>query len=253
MSCETGADLPGHAAVPVYLLGPELSFPAPEQAGPEGLLAVGGDLEPERLLRAYALGIFPWYSEGEPIQWFSPDPRMVLRASELHVSRRLARTLRTTRLQIRLDTAFDQVIRSCARVPRREQGGTWITEDMIRGYSELHDLGFAHSAEAWLGDRLVGGVYGVSLGSWFFGESMFAIERDASKIALVALVRQLEAWGLPQIDCQVFTGHLARLGARHWPRSRFLRELEAGLRRDTRRGAWCFDVELIPGDPAGRT
>jgi leucyl/phenylalanyl-tRNA--protein transferase len=234
--------------MPVYRLGPELAFPPPEDAEASGLLAVGGDLEPERLLLAYALGIFPWYEDGLPILWHSPDPRMVLRPAELHVPRRLARRARQAQFRLTLDTAFPEVIRACAGTPRPGQRGTWITQDMTLAYVRLHELGFAHSAEAWEGEALVGGVYGVSLGGCFFGESMFTRRPDASKLAFVALVRQLERWGCDLLDCQVRTEHLARFGAREWPRARFLEALAAGLDADTRRGRWQLDADLAaPG------
>ena len=234
--------------MPVYRLGPELAFPPPEDAEASGLLAVGGDLEPERLLLAYALGIFPWYEDGLPILWHSPDPRMVLQPAELHVPRRLARRARSNPFRLSLDTAFPEVIRACAGTPRRGQRGTWITQDMIDAYVRLHELGFAHSAEAWEKDVLVGGVYGVSLGGCFFGESMFTRRPDASKLAFVALVRQLERWGCLLLDCQVRTEHLARFGAREWPRARFLEALQAGCSADTRRGRWRIDADLAaPG------
>ena len=234
--------------MPVFRLGPELAFPPAAEAEPGGLLAVGGDLEPERLLLAYTLGIFPWYEDGLPILWHSPDPRMVLRPAELHVARRLARRIRQAPFRLSLDTAFHEVIRACAAAPRRGQRGTWITADMTLAYVRLHELGFAHSVEAWEGEVLVGGVYGVSLGRCFFGESMFARRSDASKLAFVALVRQLERWGCDLFDCQVRTEHLARFGAREWPRARFLEALEAGLDAHTRRGRWRLDADLAaPG------
>ncbi len=227
--------------MPVFQLGKELAFPPPEEAEPGGLLAVGGDLEPERLLLAYSLGIFPWYDEELPILWHSPDPRMVLRPGELRVSRSLRKVLRAGRFELALDTAFEQVIRACAESPRPGAPGTWITEDMITAYLRLHELGFAHSAEAREEGALVGGLYGVSLGSCFFGESMFALRSDASKVAFVALVRQLERWGVDLVDCQVHTDHLARFGASDWPRARFLEELRRGLEKPTQRGRWCLD------------
>lgn len=230
---------------PVYRLGRELGFPAPEAAEPDGLLAVGGDLSPSRLLLAYARGIFPWYDEGLPILWHSPDPRTVLPPAKLHVSRSLRKRLRRRPYRLSLDEAFARVIRACATVPRPGQSGTWITEEMLHAYVRLHELGYAHSAEAWSGQDLVGGVYGVSLGACFFGESMFAIRSDASKLALVALVRQLERWGIDLFDCQMHTDHLARFGAEQWPRARFLAALDERLGAETRRGPWRFD----PGAP----
>jgi leucyl/phenylalanyl-tRNA--protein transferase len=226
----------------IVRLGSELVFPSPDEAEPGGLLAMGGDLSPERLLLAYSQGIFPWYEEGLPILWHSPDPRMVLRPGELRVTRSLRKRMRQAPFTLRLDTAFEQVVRACASVPRPGQHGTWITGDMIEAYVRLHEQGFAHSAEAWVDTELVGGLYGVSLGSGFFGESMFAARRDASKIAFVALVRQLERWGFELVDCQIHTPHLARFGATEWPRSRFLADLARAVEKDTRRGPWRFDA-----------
>jgi leucyl/phenylalanyl-tRNA--protein transferase len=231
--------------VTVYRLPAEPVFPPASEAEPSGLLAVGGDLSSQRLLAAYAAGIFPWYEDPQPILWFSPDPRWLLLPADLVVSRRLARTLRARRLEVTLDTAFARVIRGCASVPRADAQGTWITPAMLEAYQQLFELGFAHSAEAWQAGRLVGGVYGVSLGGAFFGESMFTLQPDASKVALVTLVRQLAAWGFDFLDCQVHTPHLQRLGARAWPRAVFLRALEATLRRETRRGRWRFDPARV--------
>jgi len=229
--------------VPVFRLDERLIFPPPHLAE-GGLLAVGGDLSPERLLLAYARGIFPWYEEGQPILWHSPDPRMVLPAGELHVARRLERTLRQGAFRITFDTAFGRVIDACAAAARPGQDGTWITGEMRRAYKRLHRLGYAHSAEAWSADRLVGGIYGVSLGGAFFGESMFTREADASKAAFVALVRRVRDWGITLIDCQVASPHVARFGAREWQRARFLAALDEALEQPTRRGSW----RLPPGD-----
>ncbi len=225
----------------IFQLTEELLFPDPEHADPSGLLAVGGDLQPRRLLLAYSRGIFPWYEEGLPILWHSPDPRMVLRPSEIRISRSLRRALRKAPFDIRLDTAFEGVIRACAQKPRPGQDGTWITEEMIAAYCELHELGFAHSAEAWLGDELVGGLYGISLGTSFFGESMFAARNDASKLAFATLVGQLERWSFALVDCQVHTDHLAGFGAISWPRERFLKALGESLQEPTRRGPWQLE------------
>lgn len=227
---------------PIYRLGRELVFPSPELSEPDGLLAVGGDLTPERLLRAYAHGIFPWYDERQPILWHSPDPRTVLLPAELRVSRSLRRTCTRGEFEVRLDTAFPEVVRHCAEISRPDADGTWITLDMQAAYVHLFELGFAHSAEAWRGGRLVGGLYGVSLGGAFFGESMFALEPDASKVAFVALVRQLESWSFDLIDCQVHTDHLERFGARAWSRARFLAALAQSIERETRRGQWRLDA-----------
>jgi leucyl/phenylalanyl-tRNA--protein transferase len=226
--------------VSVYRLDERLVFPPSEEAEDNGLLAVGGDLRPERLLLGYRNGIFPWY-EREPILWFSPDPRMVLRADELHVPRSLAKTLRRGVYRVTLDAAFERVIEACARARRPGQRTTWITPAMRRAYAELHRRGFAHSAESWLGDALAGGLYGVSLGGAFFGESMFAKARDASKVAFVTLVRQLAGWGIRLIDSQVYTQHLERFGARQMPRREYLRALHRALERPTRLGPWSLD------------
>jgi leucyl/phenylalanyl-tRNA--protein transferase len=214
------------------------SFPDVESADWSGLLAWGGDLSPTRLLAGYRRGIFPWYSEGQPILWYSPDPRFVLLPDRLHVPRSLAKTIRRGRYRVRYDTAFPQVIAACASAKREGQRGTWITQDMERAYTELHRLGFAHSVEAWEGDQLVGGLYGVSLGAIFFGESMFARAPDASKVAFVHLVERLRGWGFQLIDSQVETEHLARFGAEHWPRSLYVSALQQLLRAPTRQGPW---------------
>jgi leucyl/phenylalanyl-tRNA--protein transferase len=225
----------------VYRLNRELAFPPPDDADASGLLAIGGDLSPERLLLAYSLGIFPWYEEDQPILWHAPDPRTVLVPSRLHVARRLDRQLRGGTFDVCLDTAFERVIRACATVPRRDQHGTWITPDMIEAYCRLFDLGFAHCAETWSGGELVGGIYGVSLGGCFFGESMFSHHSNASKVAFVTLVRQLERWDFDLVDCQIPSEHLASFGAVDWSRPRFAAELEQSLRRPTRRGRWRLE------------
>jgi leucyl/phenylalanyl-tRNA--protein transferase len=228
--------------MPVFRLNARLAFPPPELADESGLLAVGGDLRPERLLLAYSLGIFPWYSDGLPILWYSPDPRLVLEGPALVVPRSLKKTLRRGQYRVTFDTAFDKVIRACADAPRPGQHGTWITEDMVRAYRRLHELGYAHSAEAWLDGELAGGLYGVSLGAGFFGESMFSRADDASKVAFVTLVEQLGRWGIDLIDCQVHTDHLARFGAVEWPRERFLARLASALEKPTRSGQWRLDA-----------
>lgn len=225
--------------MPIYRLRPgDDAMPPPVDVHESGVVAVGGDLRPKRLLRAYAQGIFPWYSEGQPILWHSPDPRFVLLPEKLHVGRSLRKTLARAHYTIRYDTAFAEVIARCSEVPRPGQNGTWITDEMIAGYVELHRLGFAHSIEAWKDEALVGGLYGVSLGSAFFGESMFASAPDASKAAFVHLVERLRSWGFTLIDCQVETEHLARFGAENWPRTRFLAALELALEAETRSGPW---------------
>jgi len=208
-----------------WLIGDD-PFPSLDAAldEPNGLLAASEDLAPSRLLAAYRRGIFPWYSAGQPVLWWSPDPRMVLRTAELKVSRSLGKIVRRGQFEIRVDTAFGDVMRACAE-PRPDQGGTWITEAVRQAYGRLHELGHAHSVESWREGRLVGGLYGVAIGRMFFGESMFARETDASKVALVHLVRQLGRWGFPMIDCQQQTSHLATLGARPIPRASFAKEL----------------------------
>jgi leucyl/phenylalanyl-tRNA--protein transferase len=225
--------------VPIYFLGddPE-AFPPPEKADRSGLLAVGGDLTPERLLSAYARGIFPWYSAGQPILWHSPNPRFVLEPDKLHVGKSLRKTLKAGTYEVRYDTAFADVITACGQAPRPGQDGTWITGEMRDAYVELHRLGFAHSVEAWADGELKGGLYGVSLGAAFFGESMFARAPDASKVAFSTAVERFKGWGFHFIDCQVETEHLARFGAEHWPRRRFLDALATALREPTRRGPW---------------
>ncbi|UCF69234.1 MAG: leucyl/phenylalanyl-tRNA--protein transferase [Acidobacteriota bacterium] len=224
--------------MPVFLLDERLVFPPPQLAE-DGLLAVGGDLSPERLELAYSQGIFPWYSEDEPILWHSPDPRMVLVPEKLRVSRRLQRTLRSGRFALSMDTAFRRVVEACASVPRPGQRGTWITAQMIDAYTELHRRGIAHSIEAWSDDgELAGGVYGVSLGAAFFGESMFSHVTDASKVAFVRLTQQIHAWRFAFLDCQIYTEHLERFGAENWPRERFLAALREALGKPTRRGRW---------------
>lgn len=222
----------------LYRLSREPVFPDPEEAEPDGLLAVGGDLSPRRLLAAYQRGIFPWFSERGPILWWSPDPRLVLRPEWLHVPRSLARTLRRGRFAVRADTAFGEVIARCARSRRPGQRGTWITPEMIDAYQRLHRMGLAHSFEAWEGEDLAGGLYGVSLGGAFFGESMFSERPDASKAAFATSVPWLAARGIALVDCQVRTEHLARFGAREIPRSAFLADLRRALQRPTLQGRW---------------
>ena len=233
--------------MPIFRLPRDAAvFPDPRHAEPDGLLAVGGDLSPPRLLAAYREGVFPWFNEESPILWWSPDPRLILVPEELHVPRSLERTLRRGTYRVTADTAFGAVIRACAAKARPGQEGTWITPDMAEAYEELHRLGYAHSFEAWRGDALAGGLYGVSLGGAFFGESMFSHEPDASKVAFVASVRWLAAHGIRLVDCQVRTEHLVRFGAREVPRERFLLELERALRAPTLRGAWRVDAAVPP-------
>jgi leucyl/phenylalanyl-tRNA--protein transferase len=208
-------------------LGAKSPFPPLSAAldEPNGLLAIGGDLAPARLLAAYRAGIFPWFSEGQPILWWSPDPRMVLYVDEFRVSRSLAKRVRAGTFETRVDTAFRAVIQACAETPRTGQGGTWITPVMVDAYCELHRLGYAHSVESWRDEELVGGLYGLALGRVFFGESMFAHETDASKVALVQLVASLQRLNVPLIDCQQETRHLAAFGARPIARGAFAAHL----------------------------
>lgn len=222
---------------------PEYSFPDVENAmrEPDGLLAAGGDLCPERLLKAYRLGIFPWFSDGQPVLWWSPDPRMVLFPCELSISRSLRKTLRRGLYRVSCNTRFEQVIRACAE-PRDGANGTWITEDMISAYLNLHRLGHAHSIESWHQGRLVGGLYGVAMGRVFFGESMFSRRSDASKVALAHLVRMLHQLNFGLIDCQVSSAHLSSLGAREISRREFTGLLNKHC--DTDRSAQAFDPDM---------
>jgi len=220
-------------------LGPGDPFPPVERAlkEPSGLLAAGGDLSPARLLAAYRAGIFPWFSGDEPILWWSPDPRMVLYVAELKVSRSLAKSARNRGYEVRIDTAFDEVLEGCAGA-RADGAGTWLGEEMRTAYARLYRAGCAHSFETWRGGRLVGGLYGVALGHMFFGESMFSRATDASKVALVALAGELARRGFPLIDCQVRTPLLASLGAREIPRRSFLRELAGLVHYDAPPARW---------------
>ena len=203
---------------------PRSPFPPASQAlrEPDGLLAIGGDLSPARLLNAYRHGIFPWYSQGQPLLWWTPDPRMVFHTNAVRLSSRLRRKLRSSLLQVRADTAFERVVAACATVPRPGQDGTWITSEMQAAYLELHRLGHAHSVEVFEGNRLVGGIYGVAIGRMFFGESMYSGVSGVSKVALAALAHRLRAWGWPLIDAQVENPHLLTLGATSLPRTEFL-------------------------------
>ena len=223
-------------------LGAHDPFPPVESAlvEPNGLLAAGGDLSPQRLLDAYAHGIFPWFNEDDPILWWSPDPRMVLFTGELHVSRSLRRVLRSGTLAITLDRAFEEVMLGCAE-PRADQDGTWITGEMMAAYARLAQLGFAHSVEVWHDGALAGGLYGVAIGRVFFGESMFSRRTDASKVALAGLTQQLARWEFTLIDCQMSTPHLASLGAREIPRAQFLHLLAQGAAQPAVPSPWAFD------------
>lgn len=229
--------------MPVYQLGEDLIFPPPEGANDDGIVAIGGDASPARLILGYSQGIFPWPSEGLPLLWFSPDPRFVLEPRKLHVARSLEKTIKKAPFRLRMDTRFRDVVEACRDIPRPGQSGTWITDELIDGYVALHELGYAHSVESYVGDRLVGGLYGVSLGGVFFGESMFANVPDASKVAFVALTRQLTRWNFSLIDCQVHTDNLERFGAEEWPRDEFLSRLRRALAAPTREGIWRFDAD----------
>jgi leucyl/phenylalanyl-tRNA---protein transferase len=220
-------------------------FPPVEETDEDGILAVGGDLSPERLVQAYQRGIFPWYSEGLPILWHCPDPRFVLESAALHVPRSLRKVMARGTYEVRLDTAFEQVIDGCARTRRPGQRGTWITRDMRKAYLRLHRTGLVHTAEAWRDGQLLGGLYGVSLGSVFFGESMFSLADDASKVAFVTLVEWMRGWGVGLIDCQQETAHLARFGAVPWPRSRFVAELARRVHEPTRKQTWSLTAAPV--------
>lgn len=224
-------------------------FPPLEHATPEGLLAIGGDLSPERLIEAYSLGIFPWYNPGQPILWWSPDPRAVLFPRELKVSRSLRKSLRNRGYRYTMDAAFGPVIDACAEPRGSDTRESWITPDMRRAYLDLHHLRIAHSVEVWLDDALVGGLYGIAMGGVFFGESMFSRASDASKCALVALTGLLIDRNYTVIDCQIESSHLASLGARAIPRRTFADTLQSGLKVPTRCDAWSFEpryLELTP-------
>ena len=212
-------------------------------AEPNGLLAAGGDLSAERLIEAYRQGIFPWFSDGEPILWWSPDPRMVLVPAEIKVTRSLAKVLRNRVFEVRADSAFREVMQACAE-PRANQRGTWISDGMIGAYHALHRRGIAHSIETWIDGELAGGLYGVAIGRMFYGESMFTRAPDASKIALVHLARQLQRWGFELIDCQMHTAHLERMGGREVPRAAFMRKLGELVNYPRITGAWVLDNDL---------
>jgi leucyl/phenylalanyl-tRNA--protein transferase len=221
----------------------DLRFPPVEQASPEGLLAVGGDLRPERLLEAYRHGIFPWYSDGQPILWWSPDPRTVLFPEKLRISRSLKRSLRPGIFTMTFDTCFRDVMQHCAGPrPQYPEGGTWITVEMLEAYSKLHEQGYAHSVETWKEGQLVGGLYGVALGGAFFAESMFTHVPDASKVALVSLVRQLQTWGFSLMDCQQSSPHVLAFGAEEIPRRDFLNRLTEAIALPDRHGHWQLDI-----------
>jgi len=230
----------------IALLVNNTPFPPVDQAlrEPNGLLAAGGDLAPGRLLDAYRHGIFPWFNVDEPILWWSPDPRMVLFPQEFKVSRSLRKTLRNKLYEVRADSAFEQVMRACA-APRDDQNGTWIHDEMVTAYTALHRMGYAHSMETWMDGELAGGLYGIAIGRMFYGESMFSLRTDASKIALAHLAMQLERWNFGMIDCQMNTRHLASLGAREIPRAEFISRLQELINYPDIASPWMLDHDLV--------
>lgn len=224
--------------MPIEISRRSLSFPNPDEADESGLLAIGGDLTTERLKLAYSKGIFPWYEDGMPILWWSPDPRMVLFPEKMIISHSLKQSINKQQFTVTIDKAFEKVIAFCSETPRRDEEGTWITLEMEKAYIRLHEAGFAHSAEAWSGDKLVGGLYGVALGKAFFGESMFHHEANASKVALYFLVEKLKEWEFKIIDAQVYTNHLESLGGEMIPRGQYLQILEKALVVEDVVGSW---------------
>lgn len=230
--------------MPVYALNQSFDFPPTSEAEPDGLLAVGGDLHAGRLLAAYSQGIFPWYSENSPILWWSPAPRMVLFPEELRISKSMRQVLRSNRFHVTFDTVFEDVIDACRTTPRPGQDGTWLGNDMVEAYMRLHQLGFAHSVEVWEGSRLVGGLYGIGIGRAFCGESMFAHASNASKFGFIHLVKGLEKLEFGFIDCQIYTDHLASLGAREIDRENFENLLELEIPKPGHIGKWTNDPIL---------
>ncbi|MEM7009276.1 MAG: leucyl/phenylalanyl-tRNA--protein transferase [Thermodesulfobacteriota bacterium] len=226
------------------MLDKRIVFPDPREAEPNGLLAVGGDLSSERLLLAYRSGIFPWFSEGDPILWFSPDPRLVIFLDDLYVSTKLKKIIRSGQFEIRIDADFEQVIARCSKSERRGQDGTWITDDMINAYLELHTKGYAHSVETYHDGELVGGLYGVSLGGAFFGESMFFDMSNASKVALYFLVEALKSWNFQFIDSQVPNSHMKAMGGKELKREDFLKMLDKAMMSESRVGSWNHEQSI---------
>lgn len=228
--------------MPVFLLSDTIEFPPPHLASEDGLLAVGGDLSQKRLLLAYRMGIFPWFSNNEPILWWSPDPRLVLYPHEIKISKTLKKIIKKEVFKVTMDLAFNEVINQCAQIRLKKNQGTWIIEDIIEAYCRLHESGFAHSVEVWRQGELAGGLYGVSLGKCFFGESMFTRVSNASNIAIVKLTKYLSELSFDLIDCQITTEHLIRFGAREIPRKLFLEQLEKSLKAPTIKGKWDYKV-----------
>lgn len=224
--------------MPVYMLGSDIVFPNPNEAEETGLLAVGGDLKPERLLMAYKSGIFPWYSEDDPILWFSPDPRLIFELGDYSPGRSIKKIINSNKYNVKIDNDFEAVIKQCAKVKRKNQDGTWITDEMISAYTELYKLGFAHSFETYFNDELAGGLYGISLGGAFFGESMFHHKKDASKIAFHHLVLKCREFNFDFIDSQVPTEHMKQMGCIEISRILFLKKLNMALTKDTVKGPW---------------
>jgi leucyl/phenylalanyl-tRNA--protein transferase len=231
--------------MPLFRLSERLDFPPAWLARSDGLLCIGGDLSAQRILLAYEKGIFPWFSENEPILWWSPDPRLVLFPGNIKVSRSLKKTIKKNTFHLTMDHAFEETILSCAKPRRKEYAGTWLVEEMIEAYIQLHNLGYAHSIETWKDSRLVGGLYGICLGGIFFGESMFSFEDDASKTALTALARHLEQHRFDLIDCQVTTNHLLSMGATEISRNAYLDIIQRSIKRTDLRNVWR------PGIPLG--
>lgn len=232
--------------MPVFQLSDIIYFPPPEMAREDGLLAIGGDLSPERLLLAYQMGIFPWYAKGDPILWWAPTPRLILHPRDFHCSRSLQRQLKRGLFKFTMDKAFDAVIQACAEVRTDQEQPTWINHQMIEAYCHLHDLGYAHSLECWQHDELVGGLYGVSIGGFFFGESMFSRTKNSSKASLAILARQLATWDFDCIDCQMRTDHLISLGAREVAGHQFFAMLQQSILRPDRQGKWSLESTATP-------
>ncbi len=231
--------------MPVFRLSDQLDFPPAWFARPDGLLCIGGDLSAKRLILAYEKGIFPWFSKDEPFLWWSPDPRLVLFPDSVHVSRSLNKKIKKNFFEVRINTCFEQVILACARPRKNKNEGTWLVQEMIDAYTNLHNLGYAHSIETYNNGRLAGGLYGICLGGSFFGESMFSLEKDASKIALVALANYLETNGFDLIDCQVTSSHLITMGAVEIPRNSFLDIITRSVKRkDIRKNIWTKGTRI---------